>query len=133
MEKAADMLTTGVQPTRKALPQLVPDGMPSNLHLEAALRVKHPMAYEPVTTDPVRYALRYSPTDLNEINQRRGEVAKLLRQLAEACQAENDELLNLCMPSVRVVLLAFGRKNVALMREIAYVCGSRDVASRLSF
>ena len=33
LEKAADMLTTGVQPTRKALPQLVPDGMPSDLHL----------------------------------------------------------------------------------------------------
>ena len=82
-----------------------------------------------MATDPVKYALKYSPTDLNEINRRRGEVAKLLRQLAEACRPENDELLELCMPSVRAVLLAFGRKNVALMRGIAYVCSSRDVAS----
>ena len=63
MEKAADVLTTGMQPTRKALPQLVPDGMPSDLHLKAALRVKRPMAYEPVATAPVKYALKYAPTD----------------------------------------------------------------------
>ena len=129
VEKAADLLASGIQPTRKALPQLVPDGMPPDLHLKAALRVKHPLAYEPATTAPVRYALDYAPDDLDEINNSRGRVAKLLRKLADACSRENEELLEACAPSVQAVLKSFGRKNVALMREIAYTCNSRDVAS----
>ena len=96
LEKAADLLTTGIQPTRKALPQLVPDGMPPDFHLKAALQVKHPMAYEPVTYASVRYALKYAPEDLDEINKMRGDVAKMLRKLAELCSPENDELIGMC-------------------------------------
>ena len=57
IEKYADTISSGVQPTRKALPQLIPDGLPEHLHLEAALMVQHPMTYGPGTTAPVRYAL----------------------------------------------------------------------------
>ena len=53
----------------------------------------------------------------------------MLRILAEACTEENGELLDMVEPGVKTVLTAFGTKNVALMRELAYVCGSRDIAS----
>ena len=129
LEKTSDDLPTGIQPTRKALPQLLPDGMPPHLHLRASLRVKHPMAYEPATTASVTYAHRYVLDDLEETNVRRGVVSKLLRKLAEAWAKENEELLQLCPNSVATVLRAFGTKNVALMREIAYLCNARDIAS----
>ena len=44
LAKTSDTMATELQPTRKALPQLLPDGLPPHLHLQAALAVKHPMA-----------------------------------------------------------------------------------------
>ena len=43
--------------------------------------------------------------------------------------SENEELMKLCSPSVVTVLRAIGVKNVAFMREVAFVCGSMDIAS----
>ena len=128
LEKTSDYLSTGIQPTRKALPQLLPDGMPPHLQLRAALKVKHPMAYEPAGAS-VNYAHRYALDDMEETNVKRGVVCKLLRKLAEACAKENEELLQMCSTSVATVLRAFGTKNVDLMREIAYICNARDIAS----
>ena len=90
LEKTSDYLSIGIQPTRKALPQLLPDGMLPHLHLRAALKVKHPMAYEPATTVPVTYADRYALDDLEETNMRRSLVSWLLRKLAEVCMKENE-------------------------------------------
>ena len=56
-------------------------------------------------------------------------MAKTLRELAAACELENNELLSMVEPSVAAVLNAFGVKNVALMREISYACGARDISS----
>ena len=114
-------MATGVQPTRKALPQLIPDGLPPELHLQAALAARHPLSYPPESTKPVEYALRYAPDDLAETRERRLQVCKLVRILTEACAEENDELLDMVEPEVMIVLTAFGTKNVALMRELAYV------------
>ena len=127
--KAADVLATGVQPTRKALPQLIPDGLPPELHLQAALSARHPLSYPPESTEPVEYALRHAPDNLEGTRERRARVCKLVRVLTEACAEENNELLEMVEPEVKIVLTAFGTKNVALMRELAYVCGSRDIAS----
>ena len=129
VEKYADTLSSGVQPTRKALPQLIPDGLPEHLHLEAALMVNHPMTYVPSTTAPVRYALKHTTDDLNDTAARRMQVLSLMKELAEACEEENAELTMLCEATVRKVLGAFGTKNVVLMRELAFVCGTRDITS----
>ena len=99
------------------------------MHLQAALRVQNPLSYEPATTASVKYALRNAPDDLEEVVQRRIEVSRIIRLLAEACADENAELLKLCEPSVARVLQAFGTKNVALMREIAFVCDTNDISS----
>ena len=44
--RASETMATGLQPTRKALPQLIPDGLPPHLHLQAAMVVRHPMALQ---------------------------------------------------------------------------------------
>ena len=129
IEKAADVMGSGMQPTRKALPQLVPDGLPPHFHLRAALATKHPLAFEPRSTGPVQYALKYAVDNEATMEESRSLVAQVLRKLAVACSRDNEHLLSLCEPSVKQVLVAFGVKNVALMREISFSCGSRDIAS----
>ena len=129
IEKSCDTMATGLQPTRKALPQLLPDGLPPHLHLQAALATKHPMAYKPVPTAPVAYALKYALDDDTAMNEQRCEATKVLRELEAACKEENDELMKMCSPSVVTVLKAIGVKNVVFMREVAFACGSRDIAS----
>ena len=114
IEKAVDTLATGLQPTRKALPQLIPDGLPPHVHLQAALATQHPLAYRPRATDPVQYALKYAPDDAAATRERRQAVAKTLRELAAACEPENNELLSMVEPSVAAVLNAFGVKTLHL-------------------
>ena len=87
LERYCDTVAAGLQPTRKALPQLLPDGLPPDVHLQAALAVQHPLAYALTTTDPVRYALKNACEDLEETRNRRQKVVVLLRKLAAACMA----------------------------------------------
>ena len=126
---SAEVLATGVQPTRKALPQLVPDGLSPQLHLQAALATRHPLSYPPVATDPVEYALKFAPDVVAVTRARRLKMCKLLRKMVEACREESENLLEMIRPEVRTVLKAFGAKNVPMMWEIAYVCGARDISS----
>jgi hypothetical protein len=129
LEKYSDVISTGLQPTRKALPQLIPDGLPPHLHLEAALAVQHPMTYLPTTTVPIKYALEHVGDDIEDTLDRRREAIAIMAELAAACEEENEELIRLCEPSVQKVLRAFGTKNIVLMRELAYLCGTRDILS----
>lgn len=91
--------------------------------------MKRPMAYQPCTTAPVQYALKYSPDDLGETCEIICEVARVLMELAATCAAERDELVRMCKPTVSIVVHAFGVKNVALTREVAYSCNSCDITS----
>ena len=115
---SAEVLATGVQPTRKALPPLVPYGLSPHLYLQAALATRHPLSHPPESFGPVEYGLKHAPEDMEVTRARRLMVCKLLRELAEACRAENDELLEMTGADVKTVLTAFGVKNVALMREV---------------
>ena len=47
IEKAVDAMVGGLQPTRKKLPQLLPDGLTPDMHLKAAMMVQHPLTYAP--------------------------------------------------------------------------------------
>ena len=63
LTRAAETMATGMQPTRKALPQLVPDGLTPHLHLQVAVVVRHPMSLKPSATAPVEYVLKYAEYD----------------------------------------------------------------------
>ena len=129
VEKAADTMAAGLQPTRKKLPQLLPDGLTPEVHLQAAMKVQHPLTYAPSITEAVKYALKFACENVTQTLEKRRAVAATVRQLAEACADENDRLLSLCAPSVATVLRAFGVKNVVLMRELAFTCRSLDISS----
>ena len=119
----------GVQATQKKLPQLLSDGLSPAMHLQAAMCVQNPLTYVASTTVAVKYALANAPNDFNETCERRKAVAATIRLIAAACDEENERMIQLCEPSVAAVLRAFGTKNIALMRELAYVCGAQDIAS----
>ena len=53
----------------------------------------------------------------------------VLRKLAVACQKDNDTIVARCSETVATMLQAVVSKNVALMREIAFICWSRDISS----
>ena len=55
-------------------------------------------------------------------------IVLILTDLAEACLSDNDDLASKCDETVATMLRAIGLKNVSLMREIAFVCGSRDIS-----
>ena len=71
MEKAADTMAGGLQPTRKKLPQLLPDGLTPDMHPKAAMMVQHPLTYAPSTTDPVKYALKWACEDADQTMAKR--------------------------------------------------------------
>ena len=121
VEKYADTISSGVQPTRKALPQLIPDGLPEHLHLEAALMVQHPMTYVPSTTAPVRYALKHATDDVKDTARRRITTLSLVDELAEACKEENERLTGLCEGPVQAVLVLWHEERGAYARTCVCV------------
>ena len=129
MTRASETMAKGMQPTRKALPQLIPDGLSPHLHLQAAMVVRHPMMLKPISSAPVEYALKYADDDLEVTRRKSLAVVSVLRKLAVACQKDNEELMTRCGETVATMLQAVGYKNVAFMREITFACGSRDISS----
>ena len=47
VDQLAAAVSTGRQPSRGALPQLIPDGFPPDVHLKVALAVRHPYCAAP--------------------------------------------------------------------------------------
>ena len=77
IDRAAEVLTGGAQPTRKALPQLIPNGLTPDIHLQAALGTSHPLLLKAASTEPIDYALKIAPEDMNETILRRTRIAEL--------------------------------------------------------
>ena len=51
--------STGVQTAKRAIPQLIPDGMTPAEHVHVAMMTCHPMQLQPTLSPPVDYATRY--------------------------------------------------------------------------
>lgn len=91
--------------------------------------VRHPMTLRPMTTAPVEYALDHADDDMEVTRKKRIVVIDILADLAKACMEDNENLASRCNEKVATMLGAIGHKNVSLTREIAFVCGSRDISS----
>ena len=126
----AAVVSTGRQPGRGALPQLLPDGLPPDVHLKAALALQHPFCSAPSTTPAVKYAMTYALDSAATMVERRGQVSDAIEALATSLDAENNCLLGKCSDSVAAVLNAFERpKHIALMRELQFVAQLQDAAA----
>ena len=101
--------------------QLLPDGLPSEVHLQAAL-YRHPYSAVPSATVAVKYAAQFAIDDPVALTERRRSVSDTIAKLALVLETEKEAIINRCDPGVAAVLRAFSKpKQVALMREIQVV------------
>ena len=129
-DQLAAVVSTGRQPGRGALPQLLPDGLPPEVHLRAALSIRHPYSAAPSATVAVKYAAQFAVDDPMAMTVRRTSVSETIAKLAVALDVENEAILNRCDANVAAVLRAFSKpKHVALMREVQFVAQLQDAAA----
>jgi len=125
-ERNADVISSGLQPTRHKLPQLIEDGCEPDEHLQRALLLEHPLLADNHSTPAVKSALTHNDHDPGELNILRAKVNIELRKLAAATEREDMQLLQQAHPNVRRVLEAYGIKKLAFLREVTIICGCED-------
>ena len=84
-----------IQPVRRAVPQLIPEGLGTRFHLAVARDVEHPFLRPPTTYNPVVYASKYALQSERDCIAQRLEVAETLQVLADAENSENLHALRL--------------------------------------
>ena len=62
LEVIAKRVSTGIQPTRRALPTLLPEGLGELAHLELALKVPHPYTLPVPVPDHCSFAVNGQAT-----------------------------------------------------------------------
>ena len=109
------------------LPQLIPDGLPPDVHQQAALALQHPFAIPGRSTHAVTYACKHSADERDGIGPRRESIIDLVEELTAMLREDNERVVAACAPTVRKVLKS-GRcpKNIALMRELGIACRTSD-------
>ena len=119
----ATRVTAGVQSTGRAMPQLLPDGLGPDYHLEVAKGLTHPFARPPSVPLHVKEAIDAQHKLPGDLNQARSMVKDELEILACSCLDENHQILNAVHPYIRPIV---AKRNVAFMREVNVVCKGLD-------
>ena len=108
-------------------PQLIPDGLTPQEHLQEALLVQHPCAVAEPSTKAVKMALQWCDGSERSLVHRRERVCKVLVRLAAATVLENDDIFKEGLhPDVARVLQAYCPKNVVFMRELVATLDPAD-------
>ena len=90
--------STGVQTARRAIPQLIPDGMTPAEHVHVALNVCHPMQLQPTLFPPVGYATRYGSLCDEVCFKQRNKMLALVHELSKCLITARDTMLKQCNP-----------------------------------
>ena len=107
-----------VQPVRRAVPQLIPEGLGTRFHLAVARDVEHPFLRPPTTYNPVVYATKYALQSERDYIAQRLEVTETLQVLADAVYSEILHALRLVEPFLLPVV---ARRNFLVMRKVSVV------------
>ena len=78
-----------IQPVRRAVPQLIPEGLGTRFHLSVARDIVHPFLRPPTTYNPVVYATEYALQSERDCIVQRLDVAETLQELADSLFEEN--------------------------------------------
>ena len=124
--RTTDVLAGGLQSKKNPYPQLIEDGLPPDVHLERALALDHPYMMVHPSTKAVKVALELSSMPAVDVVRARLHAKSALDVLAKTTACENSWLTMCTHANVQLVLGAFGQKNLAFMREVAYVRGTTD-------
>ena len=112
----ASRIAAGVQTVRRALPQLLPEGLGSEIHLRLAHQIVHPFARSPGLTRPVRYAIEHGLQSVEASNKQRKEMKDILEELELTVSNEMKDLSKLIHPSSS---LSRQRETCESMREVS--------------
>ena len=113
VDQLAAAVSTGRQPSRGALPQLIPVGLPPDVHLKVALAIRHPFCAAPSCTVAVRYAVKHATESATSMVQNREQVCSVIERLASAFDEENKRIIDRCDTPVAKVLRAFSEPNTS--------------------
>ena len=115
-------VAAALQPTRRALPSVLPEGLGPECHLELALRLVHPFQLAVPLPDYCKYAIK-SLQAHPDIETFRAVSASLVEALSRACEPTNAFLLE---QVDKLLLPILQRRNLALVREISWICQFPD-------
>ena len=121
LEVIATRIAAGMQPVRRALPQLLPDGLGADLHLQMAHRITHHFHSKPIPTRPVAYALAHSIDNIPEARAQRQSMMAHLEELADAVASEEADITDLVDSFIRPIVQ---ERRVGFMREVSWASGT---------
>ena len=116
-------VSSGIQPVRRALPQLIPPGLSPELHLRIAHTTTHPYLRRPSPTAPVAYAIANSLHGADDSNKQRQDMTASLSALSTALREDEEALLNFVHPFILPVV---AKRSLAFMRELSFATCFHD-------
>ena len=81
----AQRVAAGVQPSRRAMPTLLPEGLGPEVHLELALQLVHPFELPVPLPEQCAYAFKMQEKYATQLNATRLSVLQVVDNLAVAC------------------------------------------------
>ena len=112
-----------IQPVRRAVPQLIPEGLGTRFHLAVARDSERPFLRPPTTYNPAVYATKFALQSERNCIAQRLDVAETRQVLADAVYSENLHALLLVDP---LLLPVVARRNFLVMREVSVVISWMD-------
>ena len=126
-ESVAKTISAGMQPTRRAMQQLLPDFLDPSTHVQLAWEMRHPFQWRPQLFPPVAKGLEAQAGNPRDVVIQRERMMRAMTALARATKTENRAILSRCHPHVKAVLMSGGMtKQICLMREVGYICAAPD-------
>ena len=120
----AQRTATGVQPTGRALPSLLPEGLDPDTHLLLALQTPHPFRFPPPLSGPCQYAITHQVDDPGLLAKQRSKMQSALVQLE---QAVCDESRLLLQHVHRWLVKIVEKRNIPFCRELSFIACFPDL------
>ena len=108
---------------RRAVPQLIPEGLGTRFHLAVARDIEHPFLRPPTAYNLVVYATEYALQSEEDCIIQRLDVAETLQVLPDVVYSENLQALRLVDPFLLPVV---ARRNFLVMHEVSVVISWMD-------
>ena len=120
----AKRVAAGQQPSRRALPTLLPEGLGPEAHLQLSQSIIHPFVLPPTLPEHCEYAVKKQEEVTCSVTQNREEVGELLKELAVLCKDDSVEILGWVHPLLQPVVAP---RNVAFLREMTWITAFPDL------
>ena len=126
----AARVAAGSQPSGRALPQLIPDFLSPEEHLQVAMVTQHPLGLSTAAPSWCEAAFTEQDQNCDTVNNRRVDLVDALQALHAVTAQESIRICAAVHPYIRPVV---ARRSVAFMRELQFVTGAADACFLADF